>query len=243
MSEGIIDAYVTNLGRYNEGELRGAYLSLPATTQDVQAVLKNAGVDGMMYEEIFITDYETDVPGLPKLLGEYENIDELNYLASVLDELNSGDMERFNAAVEYGDNTGSIKDLINLAQNLDCYDFIPGIEDDDDLGRYYIDECGALEIPEALQNYIDYEAYGRDVRLEEGGCFVDGGYVRATGDSMTEYYDGMEIPDEYRVFAYPKEERERPSVRDTIKELAGQLKDQPGRAADKVKPAAALDAR
>lgn len=61
MSEGIIDAYVTNLGRYNEGELRGAYLSLPATTQDVQAVLKNAGVDGKMYEEIFITDRKSVV--------------------------------------------------------------------------------------------------------------------------------------------------------------------------------------
>ena len=29
---------------------------------------------------------------------------------------------------------------------------------------------------ETLQNYFDYEKLGRDVRLEEGGSFVDKGY-------------------------------------------------------------------
>ena len=57
--------------------------------------------------------------------------------------------------------TPSDKDLINLAQNLDCYDYIPGIEDEEDLGYYYVDEMGALEIPETLTNYFNYEAYGR----------------------------------------------------------------------------------
>ena len=59
----MLEAFITNLGRYNEGYLDGAYLKLPAEKEDVQALLKKIHVDGVRYEEIFITDYETDVPG------------------------------------------------------------------------------------------------------------------------------------------------------------------------------------
>lgn len=200
----MLEAYVTNLGKYNEGALVGEYLKLPASTEEVQALLKRIGVDGVRYEEIFITDYETDIPGLYDCLGEYESIDELNYLASLLDDMDTGDMERFTAAVEYGDHTGSVKELINLAQNLDCYDFYPGVRDEEELGRIYIEDMDALEVPEHLRNYIDYEAYGRDVALEESGHFTGDGYVLYTG-GFTEVYSGREdIPDECRVFAYPE---------------------------------------
>ena len=59
-------------------------------------------------------------------------------------------------------------------------------------------------MPEHLRNYIDYEAYGRDIALEESGQFTDLGYVRDTGDSFHEYYDGERgsIPEEYRVMTF-----------------------------------------
>lgn len=76
-----------------------------------------------------------------------------------------------------------------LTENLDCYDVHPDIRDHDDLGRYYIEELDAMQVPEHLRNYIDYEAYGRDVALEEGGEFTDFGYVRDTGDRFDEVYD------------------------------------------------------
>lgn len=61
-----------------------------------------------------------------------------------------------------------------------------------------------MEVPEHLRNYIDYEAYGRDIALEEGGQFTEFGYVRETGDSFHEYYDGDRdsIPEEYRVMNF-----------------------------------------
>ena len=88
----------------------------------------------------------------------------------------------------------------------------PDIHDHDDLGRYYIEELDAMQVPEHLRNYIDYEAYGRDIALEESGQFTDLGYVRDTGDSFHEYYDGERgsIPEEYRVMTFqddvPEEE-------------------------------------
>ena len=177
----LFEAYVTNLGKYNEGELVGEYLKFPTTPEEVQALLKRIGIDGVRYEEIFITDFDGDVLGLYDHLGEYENIDELNHLACVISELDQSDLEKFEAVIDSGEYTGSVKELINLAQNLDCFEFYPGVTDDETLGRIYVEDMEAIDVPEHLLNYFDYEAYGRDIRLNEDGHYAPGGYVLNNG--------------------------------------------------------------
>ena len=210
-------AFVTNLGKYNEGELVGEWVKFPTTAEEMKQVFDRIGIGktgdfGQVYEEWFITDYDCYVDGLYDKLGEYESLDELNYLASKLDEMDRGEFEQFQAAMEIGDHSGSVQEIINLTENLDCYDVYPGIEDYDDLGRYYIDELDAMQVTEHLRNYIDYEAYGRDIALDESGDFTSFGYVRDTGSSFHEYYDGDRgsIPEEYRVMTFqddiPEEE-------------------------------------
>ena len=188
----LFEAYIINLGKYNEGRLVGETLKFPATTEEVQALLKRIGVDGVRYEEIFITSFDGDVLGLYDHLGEYESIDELNHLAHVLSDLDQSDIEKFEAVIDSGEYTGSVHDLINLVQNLDCYDFYPGIDSEEALGRAYIEEMEMLDVPDNVLPYFDFEAYGRDARINDGGNFV-------------ERYHGMEdIPPEHRIFAYPK---------------------------------------
>lgn len=60
----VFEAYITNLGKYSEGQLVGETLKFPATTEEVQSLLKNIGVDGVRYEEFFITAFDGDVMGL-----------------------------------------------------------------------------------------------------------------------------------------------------------------------------------
>ena len=60
----VIEAYVTNLGKYNEGELASSLLKFPTTREEVQEVLKQIGIDNIRYEEIFIADYGGDLPEL-----------------------------------------------------------------------------------------------------------------------------------------------------------------------------------
>ena len=211
-------AFITNLGKYNEGELVGEWVKFPTTAEEMKEVFKRIGIGqrddfGQPYEEWFITDYDCYVDGLYDKLGEYESLDELNYLASKLDEMSDSEYAQFQAGMEMGDHCGSLQEIINLTENLDCYEVYPDIHDYDDLGRYYIDELEVMQVPEHLQNYIDYEAYGRDVAMDENGTFTDQGYVRDTGDSFREYYDGERgsIPDEYRVMTFqddlPEEEK------------------------------------
>ena len=206
------EAFITNLGKYNEGELVGEWVKFPTTSEELQKVFERIGIGskdefGNPYEEWFISDYDCYVSGLYDKLGEYESLDELNYLASKLQELDNHEYEHFQAAMQISDYTGNVKDVINLIDNLDKYDVYPGVEDEADLGRYYVYEH--------LQDYIDYEAIGRDVSINESGQFTTYGYVRDTQESFTEYYDGdrENIPDEYRVMNFQgSNEKERKTM-------------------------------
>ena len=198
----LFEAYITNLGKYNEGELVGETLEFPTSPQEVQALLKRIGVDGIRYEEFFITSFDGDVLGLYDYLGEYENLDELNHLACLLSELDQGELEKFEAVLHTGAHTSSVADIINLTQNLDCFEFYPDIENEEDLGRYWAED---LPIPEELKDYFYYKAYGRDISINEGGHMAPGGYVVQTSGDFREYYHGpQDIPAEHKVFSYPQ---------------------------------------
>lgn len=203
------EAFVTNLGKYNEGELVGEWVRFPTSEDEMKEVFTRIGIGavdefGRSYEEWFITDYDCSIHGVSDLLGEYESLDKLNYLASRLDELSSSELEQFVAIMESGcDEVSDVDDLINLTYNLDRYDFIPDIKDYDDLGRYYFFEGGYNSDNQfgSFVDYIDFERYGEDCAINEGGSLTNGGYLRPTGDSWNRYFDGSheDIPDEYRV--------------------------------------------
>ena len=241
--DGSFEAYVTNLGKYNEGELIGEWVGFPVTPEKMQEVFKRIGIGqtdefGQPYEEWFITDYDCPIPGLYDCLGEYADLDELNYLANKIEEMSVSERECFEAAVEIGEYTGSVQDLINLIENLDCYNLYSGIHSDSDLGYYWVEESGAYDTGAmgALSNYIDYEGFGRDIRFEEGGTFTDHGYIVNNQDRFIEQYNGdrEEIPDEYRVFtsvdeqeldepadlpiSEPQAKPEKPSIRKQLAE-------------------------
>lgn len=187
----MFEAYVTNLGLYPEYGIEvGEYLKFPTTREEVQALFSRIGIDGKRYEEYFITNYESDVLGLYDHLGEYESLDELNYLAHLLEEMEPGELEKLEAVMDFGEHTDSVKDLINLTQNLDCYDFYPGIEDEEALGRMFILDFEAIQVPEHLMDYIDYEAYGRDVHINDSGHFAPAAMCQITGAALSNTIPG-----------------------------------------------------
>ena len=199
-------AFITNLGRYNEGELIGEWVEFPVSAEKMALVLQRIGIGetddfGCPYEEWFITDYDCYIPGLYKIAGGYESIDELNMLAMKLQEMPEEDYRKFSAAIAAGEGGSSVQELINLAGNLDYYIVYPDIENEADLGRYYLEESGIYDLSALgkLADYIDAERFGRDVSLEEGGTFTDYGYVLRDTSTLPVLYDGKNVPDEYRI--------------------------------------------
>lgn len=169
-----ISIFITNLGRYNEGVLMGEWVKLPVPADKLEEVLARIGINGE-YEEYFITDYEASFANLN--LSEYTSIEALNGFANRLDELESWEVEKLAAVLEY-ESVSSITDIMDIIDHLDEFDILADVEDDEGLGRYYSEElCTLSAVPEHLRSYFDFESYGRDIRLESVGCYTSYGYV------------------------------------------------------------------
>ena len=198
-----LNATIANLRLFNSGVYKDVTISFPTTTEKIHSALRKIAIDGRENKEILITQYETDVKGLAAHLGEYEDIDELNYLASRLAGFSPYEMAVFSAAVQHGEYSNSMQDLINLSYNLDCFTLYPDIMDAETYGRTLLEDIEELEIPEEVKPYIDYEAYGEDRRINEGGDFTALGYVLNNRTPFKDVYDGFAVPKEYAVFSYP----------------------------------------
>ena len=203
MAEPILSGYLSNLGKYTEGRPAGEWVTFPTTAAHLKEVFDRIGIDFRNYEEWHFTEFQSPVPGLTEHLSEYSHPDELNYLSTLLSAMESAEQEKFAAAASQGEYAETLQDLINLAQNLNCYDFYPGIHSEEDYGYFLIDNLGTIELPEAAKNYFDYEAYGSDTIINEGGELTDSGYICNNRTQFIEHYDGRDVPEEYRVTPQP----------------------------------------
>ena len=203
---------IDSRSRFETGQTGGEWLSMPTTTEQLHAAMKSVGITAENPQDFFINGfsnteaYPFDVP-LSVVQGS--TIDELNYLGKLLEMQGDEDRDKFTAAVTLGEHAGSVKDLINLAQNLDCYWIYPAVRTEADYGYYLIDELDELELPEEAKKYFKYEEYGRDAVKKDRGQFTEQGYIYNNGNTFSQWYNGREndIPGEYRVMSFPEPER------------------------------------
>lgn len=164
-----LEAYITNLGKYNEGELIGKWITFPIDEEEREAVLEEIGIseepneEGLIYEEYFFTDYENNIFGF----GEYESIEHLNDIAEQLEDIDE-DEEVISAIIEH---CSTVEEALEILSDRG-YMIYSGCYDMGDVAQQYVEECGLLHgIPDNIANYFDYDALGRDMSLE--GTFID----------------------------------------------------------------------
>lgn len=161
----ILKIFITNLGKYNEGELVGEWLDLPATEDEIDELYERIGI-GEEYEEVFITDFESD---LNIKVGEYDNIEALNEMAEEIENLDEWELETLEALLTYYD------DVEEALEKIDDVIIWAGCDDMEEVAEQYAEETGLLDrIPENLRYYFDFEAYGRDLEIEGTYIFYNG---------------------------------------------------------------------
>lgn len=106
---------------------------------------------------------------LPKLKVEGATLSDINKLAENLEDVDE------DIVLSFIESDSSDPKALANAEFDDCW-LYPDVATDRDLGQYVVEELGVELSREQLERYLDYEKYGRDVRLSEGGSFVDKGY-------------------------------------------------------------------
>ena len=134
---------------------------LPISSEELA---ERFGYEGQEIEVTF-----DSIEGLPDLDCERLNLDLANELAEKLEDVDEDIVLSFIES-----NSSDPKELLN-AEFDDC-SLYPDVSTDRELGEYVVEELGVELSREQLERYLDYEKYGRDVRLSEGGSFVDKGY-------------------------------------------------------------------
>ena len=163
----MLKIFLTNLGKYNEGYLIGEWVKLPVDDDELEEVKKRIGLN-QYYEEMFITDYESDINGVE--VNEYDNIESLNELAEALEELDECELEIVSALLSEG---YSINEAIEKKE--DCYIYFD-CDNMTDVAIVCCEECGTLEaMPEELRCYFDFAAFGRDLAYTSHFVFTKSG--------------------------------------------------------------------
>ena len=207
---------IDSRSRFETGQPGGVWLPMPTTAEQLHKAMNRIGITAENSQDFFINGFantEQQPFDVPLSVIQSAGIDELNYFGKLLEMRGDADRGKFAAAVTLGEYAGSVKDLINLAQNLDCYWIYPTVQDEEAYGHYLIDELDELELPAAAKNYFMYEEYGRDAVKNDGGIFTAQGYIYNNKNTFSEWYSGHEndIPKEYRVMSFPQPERPDPA--------------------------------
>lgn len=178
-------------------------LFLPATQDAIRDALYRAKIeDGSEYI------VECCNGGWPELVEEIINeidnisVQEVNLLAYQIGQMDEFQKETFEGTIQLRqeeniDEPVTIKELINLAHNLDSYEYRPGVVDDQTLGNVAMEHDlldTIVNLPEEIMELLDAEKVGQEMRRYEMGTFTERGYIFPNGTPHQEFYDGVTLP-------------------------------------------------
>ena len=201
---------------YEQGK-DGVWLDMPTTTEQLQAALQQIGITADNPQDFFINGYsypEGQCLALPYDMVLAADVDELNFLAAQLGQLDAAEIAELNAALQnHKGGFASIGQIIDFTENVDYYVHLPDVHSAAALGDYYLNRSGMVDMPQEWKVGIDTAQFGRHISQQEQGAFTEYGYIVKSGDEWQRVHEGQPVPEEYRVMAFPQPE----VVRDEIK--------------------------
>ena len=204
----VFSIFLDNRAEAQTGGPHGYWLSLPTTAEQVQEALKEIHITADNQQDLFIGGFsapEGKPLELPEDLIKAASVDELNFLATQLQRLDAVELTELNAAMQSPAKMQTIGQLLDYAENTDCFVLI-NAKDNRSLGEYYLNDSGLFVVPDPWKPAIDTDRLGSFIANEEQGTFTDYGYILRTSDEWQRVHEGQPVPEEYRVMAYPAPE-------------------------------------
>ena len=110
-----------------------------------------------------------------KEIAAEEGVYEVNRLANAANSADM-DLEKLWAVAEYG-KAEDAKQLSRLAENLDCFTFIIGASNYEEVGIYVTENNADYSVNPSVEKFFDYKAFGKYIGDAYYGEFVDGGFI------------------------------------------------------------------
>ena len=204
----VFSIFLDNRAEAQTGGPHGYWLSLPTTAEQVQEALKEIHITADNQQDLFIGGFSTPEGKPLELLEDLiraASVDELNFLAAQLQKLDAVELAELNAAMQSPAKMQTIGQLLDYAENTDCFVLI-NAKDNRSLGEYYLNDSGLFVVPDPWKPAIDTDRLGSFIANEEQGTFTDYGYILRTSDEWQRVHEGQPVPEKYRVMAYPAPE-------------------------------------
>ena len=207
--------------RFETGEPGGVWLPMPTTAEQLHDAMKSVGISADNPQDFFIHGFscpEDRHLALPYDMVCSAGIDELNFLAARIGELDPAELTKLNALSQAPHGLETIGQMIDFTYNVDFYVHIEA-RTFSELGDYYLNKSGMVQMPEEWKAGIDPGEFGKNAAQKEQGEFSEYGYIVASGDQWEPHFEGRDVPEEYRIMSYPQPPQ-RPNPEKTDREAA-----------------------
>ena len=163
-----------------DNEADKTWLFLPMSTKQLEHAMMRAGL--VSFDDMRLRFVESNMPESvdAAINFEHEGILELNEMSKEIKALPDADKVKLDAVAMYVQPQYAFQMKL-LAENLDQFDFIPGVQNAEEYGRFMIQESGHFEYDPNLEAFYDYAGYAEQRMKEQSGEFTLNGYVSYHG--------------------------------------------------------------